>query len=256
MSVRWRWIRFVPVLLLLLGRAQAFDVRVAAQDTPPKFLREGDSLGGICVEIMRAIEYVDPALHFLTPGGFVSLAKIESGLESGALDVGCALARTPKRAARFEIIDIPLYHTFARLAVRRDDSVEVRSFSDLRRLGDAGVVLTEPASMHYDVLVAHGVRVDASARRPSDNVQKLLEGRGRFLFHNDFALHDQIRRHNLENRVRVLPVLFDLPEVDSGRYFMVSRKVSPELLQHLQSALMVLHKSGELARIFESFRLR
>ena len=58
------------------------------------------------------------------------------------------------------------------------------------------------------------------------------------------------------HRVRVLPNLFDFPELDSGRYMMVSRKVAPEAREHLRSALEILQRSGELARIFESFRLR
>lgn len=234
----------------------AFNVRMAVQDTAPKFIRTGDAWGGICVDLMRAIEFVDAQLHFMPLGSPMPLSRIESQLELGSVDVSCALARTPKRSERFDIIDIPLYFTFGRLAARSDDPVMVSSFDDLRRLGGTGGVLVVEGSIHRDVLSAQEVRFNATPQRASDGLRKLLDGSGRLFFHNDFALWERIRRDGLEQRVRILPVRFDIPGVDSGRYFMVSKKAAPELRQRLQAALTILQNSGELARIFESFRPR
>ena len=229
---------------------------MAAQDTQPKFIREGGVWSGICLDLARAIEYIDPGIRFKPLTAFFPLSHIEAQLESGDLDVACALARTAKRADHLDVIDIPLYHTFGRLAVRADDPVDVRSFNDLRALGERAIVLAAQGTIQSDLLLAHGLRVDATASRTASNLRKLVEGRGRFLFHNDFALRSMIVRERLEGRVRILPALFDLPGVDSGRYFMISRKAPPELRWRLQVALSTLDKSGELARVFESYRPR
>ena len=111
-------------------------------------------------------------------------------------------------------------------------------------------------SVYREILLARGMPLDESPERVTDALRRLIEGRGRFVFHNDFALRESIARARLGDRVRVLPNLFDFPELDSGRYMMVSRKVTPEAREHLRSALEILQRSGELARIFESFRLR
>ena len=250
MSLKW----LVLLAAFCSTAGAAFDLRMAAQDSAPKFIKEGEAWRGICVDIMRAIEYVDPEIRFQPLAGFQTLPKIEAALESGGVDVGCALARTPQRALRFHVVDIPLYHTFGRLAVRASDPVELRSFTDLRHQG--GGVLSVRGTIHSQILLARGMPLDESPERVTDALRRLIEGRGRFVFHNDFALRESIARARLGDRVRVLPNLFDFPELDSGRYMMVSRKVTPEAREHLRSALEILQRSVELARIFESFRLR
>ena len=232
----------------------ALDLRVAPQDSAPKFVKQGEVWRGICVDIMRAIEYVDPEVRFLPLDEFMTLPRIEAALESGGVDVGCALARTPQRVERFHIVDVPLYHAFARLAVRANDPVELRSFSDLRHMG--GKVLSVRGTIHSQILLARGMPVDQSSERVADSLRRLVEGKGRFVFHNDFALRDSLSRTQLDERVRVLPNLFDFPEMDSARYMMVSRRAAPEVREHLRVALETLQRSGELARIFESFKLR
>ena len=117
-------------------------------------------------------------------------------------------------------------------------------------------MLSVRGTIHSQILLARGMPVDQSSERVADSLRRLVEGKGRFVFHNDFALRDSLSRTQLDERVRVLPNLFDFPEMDSARYMMVSRRAAPEVREHLRVALEALQRSGELARIFESFKLR
>ncbi len=252
MALLSRWL--VLLLMAMASGTHALEIRLAVQDSPPKFFRQGERWSGICVDIMRAIEYVAPELRFAPLGVSQSLKQIESGLERGTLDVACGLARTEKRDERFTVIDTPLYHTFFRVAVRHDDPVDVQSLAALRRLSQESPVMVEAGSVQQEALVALGVRVSSSGLRPSENLRRLMAGEGRFLLHNDFALQKRVQRHHLEGGIRILPFRLDLATTDSGRYFVVSKKAAPELAVQLERALAGLHRSGELDRIFESFR--
>ena len=238
---------------LCFSSAFSVEVRTAAQDSQPKYIKSGTQIAGLCVDIMKAVERIDPALTFSELNGFLALPRIEALLEEGALDAFCGLARTAQRAGKLDFIEPPNYFTHSVLAARIDDKVEIKSFDDLRKLGDEGVVLVVNRTVHVDILAAQpGIKFDASARDTSMNLRKLIEGRGRFVFQNDFALYDEIRRDRLENKLRVLPVRFEAEE--SARYFVVSKKMPAESRERILKALNELHQSGELARIFEVYK--
>ena len=82
------------------------------------------------------------------------------------------------------------------------------------------------------------------------NLKKLLEGRGRFVYHNDFALVDEIKRDNLVGKVKLFPAHF----VTEGRYMVVSKKAAPGVRDKLRIAIEKLGKSGELTKIFQAYK--
>ena len=108
-------------------------------------------------------------------------------------------------------------------------------------------------TVHAEILAAQaGLKVDSGARDTSVNLKKLLEGRGRFVYHNDFALIDEIKRDNLSDKVKLLSAQF----ATEGRFMVVSKKAAPALRQKLTAAIEKLGKSGELAKIFEAYKPR
>lgn len=89
-------------------------IRTAAQDaSEPKFVvlyESGKSaVGGICVDIMRAIERVDPTLKFVGDQTWQPLLRIEAGVSNGHLDACCGLLRTKPREAKYVYIDPPFF---------------------------------------------------------------------------------------------------------------------------------------------------
>jgi len=246
--------RFVTGLVLLapmLSPAHALEVRTAAQDSQPKFIKSGNSVSGLCVDVFRAIERVDPDLKFSALTNFMPLPRIEASMVEGSLDAFCGLAKTQDRLGKFDFIEPPVYSTHTVLAARTDEKADPQTFDELRNLGNDTIVLVAAQTVHEDVLKKQpGIKVDAGGKSTSINLQKLLQNRGRFVFHNDFALADDIKRDNLAGKVKILSAKF----VSEGRYFAVSKAAPAELKAKLAAAMDKLSKTGELKKIFEAYQ--
>lgn len=249
--------KFAPLLLtaILLASAvttaAAIEIRTAAQDSQPKFVKDSNGVSGLCVDIFKAIERTDPELKFSQLKDFVPLPRIEDGLVNGTLDAFCGLAKTASRQTKFDFIETPLYMTHSVLAARSDEKSDPQNFDDLRKLGPDAMVMVVTQTVHAEVLAAQpGLKVDAGAKDTSLNLQKLIAGRGRFVYHNDFALVDEIQRDKLGDKVKILSGSF----ASEGRYLVLSKLAAPGIKQKLTAALEKLGKSGELAKIFQTYK--
>lgn len=251
----------LKLTLMLLSAALALSpihtvaaplvIRTAAQDSPPKFLKDGNNINGLCIDVFRAIERLDPSLSFPILHEFVPLPRIEHQLSVGNYDLFCGLAKTPKREASLDFIEPPVYLTHATLAVRADDDIEIKSFDDLRKLGDKGVVLVVAKTVHAETLKAEaGIRFHDTSLSLGQTLQLLLNGRGRLLFHSDLALAEQIRLDRLGDKIKVLPTRLQV----EGRYIVFSKKAPPALREKVSAALEQLSKSGELAKLFQRYQ--
>lgn len=239
------------LVTLTLSSAHAIEIRTAAQDSQPKFIKEGDAITGLCIDIFKALERTDHDLKFSALTGFIPLPRTEASLLDGTLDAVCGLAATKDRKEKFDVIDIPVYTTHLVLAARKDETAEVKSFDDIRKLGPDAVVLTVTQTMQANLAAAQpGLKVDSAAKDTSQNLQKLVAGRGRFILHNDFALVDEIKRDNMSDKVKLLPAQLST----EGRYFVVSKKAPAGLKDKLAAALDKLSKSGELNKIFQPYK--
>ncbi|HEX7646042.1 MAG TPA: ABC transporter substrate-binding protein, partial [Noviherbaspirillum sp.] len=122
------------------------ELRTAAQiASDPKFVavqeRGTPAVGGICVDILRALEKTDPEMKFTGDQNWQPLVRMEAGMASGDIDVICGLLRTKAREARYTYIEPPLFPVTYHLVVRADDDVQINSWDDVRALGVHGVVL-------------------------------------------------------------------------------------------------------------------
>ena len=208
-------------------------------------------MSGLCIDIFKALERTDPELKFPPLAGFTPLPRTEAQLLDGTLDVICGLAGTKDRKEKFDVIEIPIYTTHLTLAARKDDTADVKGFDDIRKLGADAIVLTVTQTVQAELAAAQtGLKVDSAAKDTSQNLQKLVAGRGRFILHNDFALVDEIKRDNLGDKVKLLPVQL----TTEGRFFIVSKKAQPGLKDKLTAALDKLSKSGELTKIFQPYK--
>lgn len=236
--------------LSLSFQLSASNIRTLSQDSQPKFIQGQGGMTGLCIDIFRAIEKVDPSLKTVVPHTFTPLPRIELMMEEGSIDVVCGLADTKGRREKMDIIAIPLYTTSLVLAARMDETANPKTFEELRKLGDDVVVLTVTQTVQADFATAAGLKVDSQARDTSQNLQKLVRGRGRFILHNDFALVDEIERDKLGDKVKLLSGSF----ATEGRYMYVSRKASPDIKNKMIAALDKLSRSGELVRIFAPYK--
>ena len=250
-SLTDKFARGAVLVALSISAAYPIDVRTAAQDSQPKFIKEGSAMTGLCVDIFKALERTDPELKFLPISGFTPLPRTEAQLLEGSLDVICGLASTKDRKEKFDVIETPLYTTHLILAARKEETADVKGFDDIRKLGADAIVLTVTQTAQAELAAAQpGLKVDSAAKDTSQNLQKLVAGRGRFILHNDFALVDEIRRDNLGDKVKLLPTQL----TTEGRFFIVSKKAPAGLKDKLAAALDKLSKSGELAKTFQPYK--
>jgi glutamate/aspartate transport system substrate-binding protein len=230
---------------LAAGSAWGMEVRVASQEAiAPKWIQLPERAAGICPDMLAAIERVEPRLHFTGYRRSRSLPGIEAGLESGSLDMACALIGSPHRHAIAVPAGKSVYLTRHMLAARAGDQTVVRDLQDLARLG--ALVSSQRGSVFTDTLKAAGVRVDDATDDNGLNLRKMLGGHGRFAYVNELTLRHYIRTEGLDGKVRVLPVVLGA----EPSYFWVSRKADPALAPLLGAAIDRLKADGELDRIF------
>lgn len=233
--------------------ADAVELRTAAQQaTAPKFVGSDGTSGasgvatGLCIDLHRAIERLDPALRITGDQQWRPLPRMEAELRAGTLDIACGLMRNREREAELTYLEPSLFAVSYHLVVRADDPVDIASWDDVRTLGDKGAIL----AMHGFGQVARlkelgGLLVDSGAGDAGTNLRKLLAGRGRFYYHRSPGIAAEIRKAGLEGKVRVLPV-----SMDSQRFYMVAgRHVPSPVVARLNRALAQLESSGELRRL-------
>lgn len=231
--------------------ADAAEIRTAAQiASDPKFVavQAGGkpAVGGLCIDILRALEKTDAELKFTGDQVWQPLARMEAGMAAGDLDVICGLLRTKARESRYIYIDPPLFPVTYHLVVRADDDVQVSTWDDVRALGDRGVVLVNNGFGIIDRLQSTaGIRFDAGANTTKGNLSKLLAGRGRFFYHRSPGIQSEIRAAGLEGKFKVLPVAMHTEKF----YLVVSDRLAPDTLERLRHAVSELDRNGELARL-------
>jgi glutamate/aspartate transport system substrate-binding protein len=221
-------------------------VRVLAQEgVPPKWVLDDAMPRGLCPDMFAAIERVEPRLRFTGYDRGRSLPVIEDALESGRASAACALLDSPRRRAVAIRSNLPVYEVRHRLAAAASDTQPVNNFDDLVRLHP--LINTARGSAYILQLKARGIAVDDSTGDNVVNLRKTMHGHGRYTYMTELSLTYLIRSEHLENKVRILPAVFNSEPV----YFWVSRKADPALAQALDQALARLKASGELARIYE-----
>ncbi len=235
---------FAPAMAVL---AQSLQVRTIAQEGyRGKFNLDNSARPGICVEIIRAIERVDPQIRFSGLDRRASMARIEADLASGELDVAWGLIKNERRMASFILSDTALYQSAQVLVVRADDPIQINNWDDVRKQEQDGLVITAARSAQLEYLRrVGGLLVDDSSNSSVANLRKLVAGRGRFLFGTDFNMVEDIAAQGFESRLRILPVRFQV----GGMYAVFSKKARPEIVERLNLALKKLEASGELKKI-------
>jgi len=249
----WRLGALASTLMLCAAAVAATEIRTVAQiGTEPKFLADPrtGAVRGICIDIMHAIERLDPGLHFSGQQFWMPLIRIYSAMDQGTVDASCGLSHAVDRDSKYRFIGPALFSIRYYLIARRDDPVAIANWDDVRKLGREGVVLANRGFGGVTVLRDAGVPlIDANAASPQLNVQKLLARRGRFFFHRNPGLQAMLDRTGFADKVRILPT--EMARVPL--YFVVGKHVAADVVERLRVALQALEKSGELESIARSW---
>jgi polar amino acid transport system substrate-binding protein len=249
----------MPILLLMLmlplsaaHAAPTVTLKVAAQEgTEPKFIAAGDGrIVGICIDLFRAIERIDPGLIFIGDQHWLPLVRAHSELATHQHDALCAVQRSPERERQYAFLDQPIFTLQYVLLVRANDNVVVHDWNDVRKLGAQGVVLVNRGYTVAETLDRlGGLQVNSSATNPAMNLQKLVAGRGRFFLHRGPGLSGFITRAGFDGKVKILPQVMYSTDV----FMAMGTHIDPGVRLRVQHALEQLDRNGELARMLKKW---
>ena len=221
-------------------------LRTAAQHSPPKYstLPNG-SIGGIGIDVLRAIEKANPTLRFTGDQAYLPFARIQALLASGKLDIFVAIGFTEERSTQFDYIPEPLYWTRDGIFVLTKDPIVVKSLAEIKAIPDHRVIALQ-ATDQLKELEDFGLNIDKSARNNETALRMLLGGRARFLYANEVALAPTARSLDALDTIRMVFV-----HERSARFIVLSKHLPPEIQNRLKQAVAELARSGELQRIID-----
>ncbi|MBC3872690.1 substrate-binding periplasmic protein [Undibacterium flavidum] len=231
-------------------------IRTAAQESSePKYIAINQAgkpaIGGICVDIFRAMENLAPNLRFQGDQVWMPRMRIDAHFRDNRIDVICGVQNITRNTEHYQLLATPLFTVNYLLAVRVDDPIKVQSWDDIRQLDNEGIIMAIHGFGIVDILhKLGGLQIDAGATSSLSNLRKLLAGRGRFYCHRSPGIKAAIKSAHLENKIRLL----DQPTLSEKFYMGVRKNLAPEQIKLISDALQVLDKNGELKRIFEQYR--
>ena len=237
------------------ARAGVLVLHTAAQEaSAPKFIGADGAakgaVGGLCIDILRALEKQDPELRFQGDQVWQPRLRIERALADGQLDVFCGVQKNRRNQALYQWLATPLFEVDYRLAVRADDTVAVTNWDDIRRLGSDGVILALYGFGVVDRLEQlGGLQIDASATSSRSNLKKLRAGRARFYCHRSPGIKDEIDRAGMSAEIRLL----ERPQLHETFYMGLALNLRPEVVVKLDAALRALKQNGELKRLVDRY---
>jgi ABC-type amino acid transport substrate-binding protein len=236
---------------LLPARGQTQSVRTVGQSgAPVKYDPGNRRRPGLCLEVLRAVERVDPGLRFSGMEELAPLRRIERQLAQGEIDVFFCLINTPQRNRRWNYLSVPLYRVRHVVVQRRDDASELSGWPELRASGQRKPVLVAQGSALAQTLAEAQVPFSDVARADLDALRMLLLGRSDAVYGQDMTLLPLLREPELVGRLRLSPMVFQ----EDVQYVAVSRHVPAATVRRLQRALQTLESEGLLRALSEKYR--
>lgn len=236
--------------LFCAWQASATDLRVAIwESAAPYNVKTEGGWKGPCVDVYRAIEAIDPQLHFVLDDDPMPIRRIEYELSAGRRDIICGARKNASReAAGMQFLKQGLHTTGYRLAVRAGDVVVVNNWDDVKKLGKAGKVLIMQGHAEIERLQQLGVILDSGTPTAEQNLIKLEAGRGRFFYHRDSFFKSGAYSPKNHPNIRLLPVILD----PSPAYIAGGKMVPKEVMAQIDNAFSKLVRNGELNRIIKA----
>jgi polar amino acid transport system substrate-binding protein len=212
-----------------------------------KFDPKNSAAPGLSMEVINALARVDPGLSFVGQDVMRPVRRVELELTSGDMEVFFGLVRNEARESQFTVIKSPaLYVQFTQIAVAANDTIDIQSLDDIRKLGPNGIIGVPQGSAFVEFLKSQGgLTIDDGTVSLSSTLKKMLVGRVRFVYFGGAVLKKQIEDDGLVGKVRVLPKRYKSEEV----CVMFSKNASPKLVERIQRGLNLLQRSGELDQI-------
>jgi polar amino acid transport system substrate-binding protein len=245
------WFGFC-MLALSPVTAAAYDIRTPTYESRPKHFRENGVVKGLCIDVLKAIEDIDPSLRFVGMNDTVPLKRIEHDTANGKFDLMLCASQTHSRDASLIRIDLPIYVVDDILVVRDSDPLKDATIDDIRSIKKNNVIMAYVATGQAEWLLAQkGLVVDANALTSEAVLEKLLLKRGRFVLINEAVATNLMKLPEFSGKFRKLPTAVRT----RGRYFYFSTRTPPEVVNQVKVALERLAAEGKLKKIVRRYEL-
>ncbi len=233
-------------MVLTTSYVQGFEISVAYQDIAPKYIMSDTGVaGGICVEILSALEAVNPEIHFSEPKFFTPIKRIMYGLQEGSLMAFCGAAFGKERAQKILYSNTPLYSVSTLLAVSKKNSRNYSSINDLK--SDLNLRFNSIANTStHKRLVKSGFNMSNHyLKTVEQGLGIALLNKGDVFAYHSLGLEFAIGKNNKWNGVRLLPI-----SLRNYEHWMVfNKQIRKEHLKAINAGLKELRDKKILEKI-------
>ena len=233
------------------AQAQELTLRTVQQSgSALKYGADGNpNRPGLCMEILHAVERLDPALHFTGLDQAAPLKRVERLLAEGAVDAFFCLLKSPEREKLWRYAAVPLY-TIRHVVLQRAD--DARHFDTLAELAAASrskrVLVMRGTVLARRLLAAKVAITEVNSEREA--LQMLSLGRADLIYGQDINLQRQLAEAGLGGTLKFGRTVFQ----EEPQYLALSASLPAGAEDRLTHALRKLERDGTLRQLFEKYR--
>lgn len=247
--LRWLWL--FTALLSLPAQAEDLVLRTAQQSgSLVKYDPDGGpNRPGICMEILQAVQRLDPGLQFTGMEQQVPLRRVERLLADGLVDAFFCLLKSPEREKQWRYAPIPLY-TIRHVIVQRAD--DARHLDTLPELAVASrrkpVLVMRGTALAKRLLQADVAIAEVGSEREA--LQMLLMNRADVIYGQDINLQRHIGDARLGTKMKFGRTVFQ----EEPQYLALRADLPAAHEERLTQALRRLERDGVLRALAEKYR--
>lgn len=204
---------------------------------------------GLCLEILRAVERVDPGLQFTGLEQHVPLKRIERLLAEGLVDAFFCLLKSPERERQWRYAAVPLYTIRHVVVQRADDARQLDSLPDLAAASQTKRVLVMRGTALARHLVGAGVAV-SEVGSEREALQMLALGRADAIYGQDINLQRHVGEAQLGDKLKIGRTVFH----EESQYLALRADLPAAHEERLTQALRKLEKDGTLRQLNDKYR--
>lgn len=235
--------------------ANTYFLKTPTFESKPKHFIENGKVIGMCIDVLKEIEKIEPRLKFVGMDEQLSILEVEQQVIDGVSDVFLCNGETEKRKQKMRKVDIPVFQAQSVLVARIEDKVKIKSLKELQNLYPNNLVLSWKGTEQNDwILSKQNIMTDPGITG-LDNMnrlfQMLLTGRGRFLFVQKFNAINIIKKLQIEDKVKILMP----PLLESGRFIWLSKSLPPEVDVLIEKSLKKLSNKKVLKKYAEKYNM-
>lgn len=247
--LHWFWL--LTALLALPAQAEDVVLRTAQQSgSLVKYDPDGGpNRPGLCMEVLQAVQRMDPGLQFTGMEQQVPLKRVERLLADGLVDAFFCLLKSPEREKQWRYVPIPLY-TIRHVIVQRAD--DPRNLDTLHELAESSkrkpVLVTRGTALARRLVQAEVAVAEVGSEREA--LQMLLMNRADVIYGQDINLLRHISDARLGTKMKLGRTVFQ----EEAQYLALRADLPVAHEERLTQALRRLERDGVLRALGEKYR--